>query len=321
MTPLQVGSAHEIDSLAVCSVTCGYPCRVSPGFTGTVARKRTNARLSHLTALAVMIALVAAMFVSIGPARAATGDVSHTSGYCAQDGVGDAATFQVFTGTTFTADSAPTANTAGENEVTIEVPDDGGETVDGALAGGRDLDDDPHHIRVTCNAALAGLPVSVAPDVSDTAIVTAKTAALSVRVNDSDNVVEADQPDLTVTLRFSDIVQFTHDATLNADDNADNDVAVASSAMPATAADASADGTPGQLELLWIRVNGELDNPPDPAAGAWAGSEKATTLAIPAGAAPGSYTISAAVRYDPNTNGSVTDDHGDGDSADEDGTV
>ena len=278
-------------------------------------------RLSHLTALAVIAALVAAMFVSLGPTRAATGDVSHTSGFCVQNGVGDDATFQVFTGTAFAADSDVTANTAAENEVTIEVPDDGGETVDGALTGGRDTNDDPDHIRVTCNASLAGLPVSVAPDVSGTAVVTPKSAVLSVRVNDSDNIVAAGGPDLTVTVSFRDIVQFTHDATLNANDDPADDVAIASAAMPATAADASDDGTPGQLEFLWIRVSGELENPDDPAAGAWADSAKTTTLAIPAGTAAGEYTISAAVRYDPNTNGSVTDDDGDGDSTDEDGTV
>ena len=283
-------------------------------------------RLSHLTALAVMIALVGAMFTSLGPARAATGDVSHTSGFCVQNGVGENAKFQVFTGTTFVADSDTTANTANENEVTIEVPDDGGAVVDGTLTGGRDANSDADHIRVTCNSSLAGLPVSVAPDVSGTAIVTAKSATLSVSVNDSDKVVKAGGADLTVTLRYSNIVQFSHDAMANADEDANNDEAVASAAMPAAATDGSNDGTVGALELLWIRVSGELDNPEDPATG-WVASSKTTTLAVPAGTADGEYTISAAVRYDPNTNANVTDDDGDkvpGGSADgdeNDGTV
>ena len=37
---------------------------------GTLARKRMNVRLSHLTAVAVMIALVGAMFVAMGSVSA-----------------------------------------------------------------------------------------------------------------------------------------------------------------------------------------------------------------------------------------------------------
>ena len=51
-----------------------------------VSQKSTQLRLSHLSAVAVMIALVGAMFVSLGSAQAADpkiGDISHTYGFCA----------------------------------------------------------------------------------------------------------------------------------------------------------------------------------------------------------------------------------------------
>ena len=112
---------------------------------------------------------------------------------------------------------------------------------------------------------------------------TAKSAALSVSVDDSDNVVAAGGPDLTVTIRFSNIVQFTHNATLNADADAANNVAVDSAPIAATAGFNSADGQNG-LELLWIRVSGELDNPMAPAADtAWVNSMRTAPLAVPAG--------------------------------------
>lgn len=283
----------------------------------------------HLGAVLALVAMTAALFGAFPSAQAATGDVSATTGFCVQ-GPGPDGTFA-------SDDNPANGDETADNElvvratpavdgtaVTIEVPDRGDINGDGDqddTALGEDTDTDADQVNVTCNAAFAGLPVSVAPDVSGTAVVTPKSAALSVSVNDSDNIVAAGGPDLTVTLRFSNIVQFSHDATANANDVVTDDVAVASAAMPATATDASADGVAGQLELLWIRVSGELENPDDPATGAWADSVKTTTLAIPAGTAAGEYTISAAVRYDPNTNSAVTDDDGDGDSTDEDGTV
>ena len=282
-----------------------------------------------------MIALVGAMFVSVGPARAAVGDVSATTGYCVEgpgadntldadnsaDNGDETADNTFIVRATTAADGAP---------VTIDVPDDGGEMVDGTLTGGRDADDEPDPVNVECSSALAGLPVSVAPDVSGTAIVTAKNATLSVSVNDSDNVVAAGQPDLTVTVRFSNVVQFTHDATLNADDNANNNVGVASVLVPGTTTQDGSDQGVG-IDLLWIRVSGELDDPTTPldtvnwgaAPGAADDNTLTAMLAIPAGTAPGDYTISAAAMYDPNTNIAVTDDDGDMDAADveKDGTV
>ncbi len=44
--------------------------------------RQSHVRLSHLSAVAVMIALVGAMFVAFAPAAAATGDVTHSSGVC-----------------------------------------------------------------------------------------------------------------------------------------------------------------------------------------------------------------------------------------------
>ena len=264
-----------------------------------------------------MIALVGAMFASLGPAHAATGDVSSTRGFCTQTGVGDDAKYWVSSTTSALPATDSNLGATDNGEVTIEVPDNGDLDGDDAVTGGRDNDDDPDDIRIECSSALAGLPVSVAPDVSGTAIVTARNATLSVSVNDSDNVVAAGQPDLTVTVRFADIVQFSHNATLNANDEPSDDEAVASTELSATA-NQQGEETQSGLDLLWIRVSGELDNPTTPD-GSWVDRALTAPLAIPAGTADGQYTISAAVRYDPNT--AVTDDDGDGSSTDEDGTV
>ena len=291
---------------------------------GTLARKRMHMRVSHLAAVATLVALLGAMFVSVGSVSAATGDVSAISGFCVE-GPGPDGTFasdgQADNGDESADNTRIVRATSAANgtPITIEVPDDGGTADEGTLVpgSGRDLDSEPDHVTIECNAALAGLPVSVTPDVSGTAIVTAKSAALSVSVNDSDNVVAAGGPDLTVTIRFSNIVQFTHDSALNADADATNNVAVASTPIAPTAANNSTEGENG-LQLLWIRVSGELDNPMAQGA-TWANSMRTASLAVPAGTAAGEYTISAAVRYDPNT--AVADDDGDGDADDKDGTV
>ena len=286
----------------------------------TLARKRMHLRLSHLTALAVIAALIGAMFVSFGPARAATGDVSANVGYCVQAAAGENGLVRATTA-------------VGGDLVTVEVPDRGdtsdAPTGDDAPTVAWDDDANPDLIEIPCNAAFAGRPVTVTPAGGRTPVVTVANPSATVSVVDSDGIVKAGGADLTVRVSIKNLVQFTHNATLNEDDDTTNNVVVASSpvapgteASPADQATAVSDSfdTIAGARVLWVRVSGELADPATPTAG-WVGGTVSTTLPIPAGTTAGDYTISAAVIYDPNTDSAVTDDDRDGSSTDEDSTV
>ncbi|MCY3571399.1 MAG: hypothetical protein OXH19_08700, partial [Chloroflexi bacterium] len=272
-----------------------------------------------MTALSVIAALVAAMFVTLAPARAATGDVSANAGYCVQTGTGDDAVYQVSTQTTLAADSDAGDRT--ETEVTVEVPDNGDASGDDAVDGGRDDDDEVDHIRIACNSAFAGQAVTITPDGSATPVVTLATPTLSVRVSDTDGLVKAGGADLTITVSFKNVVQFTHDLTNARDD----DTATVPAAVTSTAFGVASDGTAQEttrtlgtdndggagISLLWIRVSGELDDADLPAdATNWAATTNSltSTLAIPAGTSPGEYTISALAAYDPYSTAADDDD-------------
>ena len=181
-----------------------------------------------------------------------------------------------------------------------------------------DADDDPDLVGIPCNAAFAGQPVSVTPSGGDTPIVTVKPATLSVSVGDTDGVVKAGGADLGITIRFRNLVQFGHNAELNENDDDTDNVSVLSTMVSPTATQDGSEGAAG-VELLWVRVSGELSDPEEIPTTAWVNGALMTTLPIPAGTSSGGYTISAAVRYDPNT--VVEDDDRDGSTDDEDGTV
>ena len=251
------------------------------------------------------------MFVALPSASAATGDVSANKGYCVQTGTGDDAVYQVSTVTTLEADSDAGART--ETEVTVEVPDNGDATGEDAVEDGRDDNDAADHIRISCNSAYAGQAVTVTPDGSSTPVVTLAAPALSVRVNDTDGIVGAGGADLMVTVSFKNMVRFTHDLT-NARDNMADTIPAA---VTSTAYGVGSDGTPtaatrdvitgneaaegAGIQLMWIRVSGELDDASLPTGNAWTAGTNSlkASLPIPAGTTPGEYTISALAIYDP----------------------
>ncbi len=117
-----------------------------------------------------MIALVGAMFVSLGPARAGTYDVSATAGYCLAAGTGDDAGHYISSSedaptvpqTDFSAPADATAN-----RITVELEDDGATADDG-----RDDDTDADHVLLTCSAANVNKAVTVTPNGSRTPSVT-----------------------------------------------------------------------------------------------------------------------------------------------------
>ena len=267
-------------------------------------------RVSHLAAVATLVALLGAMFVALPSASAATGDVSANKGYCVQTGDGADAKYWVSstTASLSATDDRPAAMTG--TEVTVEVPDDSTDS-----AAGRDADDpkQPDHIRIECNSAYAGQAVTVTPDGSSTPVVTLAAPALSVRVNDTDGIVAAGGSDLTVTVSFKNVVQYTHQLATHRDNVAGNEVAIESTAYgitggsPTETTQAAADGEAG-IDLRWIRVSGELDDPTTPV-GNWAATSNSLTamLPIPAGTTPGEYTISALALYDPYSTGDNDD--------------
>ena len=124
----------------------------------TLARKRT-----HAVAVATLIALIAAMFVAYLPARAATGDVTATTGWCTLEDASDPANYRI------------TSDPAGGTPITVEVPDRGdinndGDTDDTGI--GEDADTDPDQINIPCAAANNRMAVTVTPNGSRSPTVT-----------------------------------------------------------------------------------------------------------------------------------------------------
>ena len=137
-----------------------------------------------------MIALVGAMFVSVGPARAAQGDVSATSGFCVAS----------------TADENTPAHrveslASGGVALSVET----GEDDDTATATDNDANtfaDDESKAAIPCSADQVGKPVTVTPDGTTEPIVEVKSPALSISVNDSDGVIKAGT-DVAVTVKYT----------------------------------------------------------------------------------------------------------------------
>ena len=137
-------------------------------------------RLSHLTALAVMIALVGAMFVSVGPAQAADpkiGDISHTYGFCAytQDADETADPPEVDEYTLVTTQPADDALVNSPVEVTVKASEDD------ALV---DID-------IHCTEDDVRKPFTISPDGTSTPnIAVADPVAALIVESDQDGVLE-----------------------------------------------------------------------------------------------------------------------------------
>ena len=115
----------------------------------TLARKRIE-----LAALGVVLALLAALFVTVTPTRAAVGDVTASAGWCTFESGTDPAEYRL------------TTDEGGSTAITVQVPDaddTDGETGDAAL-----FDD----IEIACSAAQNRMAVSIAPNGSRSPTVT-----------------------------------------------------------------------------------------------------------------------------------------------------
>ncbi|MCY4668745.1 MAG: hypothetical protein OXC29_12260, partial [Rhodococcus sp.] len=246
-----------------------------------------------MTALAVMVALVGAMFAAYAPVGAnhnadKLGNVSHNIVLCTTSAVlmGD-------------------ANADGLGDGPYDVPamvwvEDRG---DPAGAGevpavpANDTNDDPDEVPLTTDLCVAadggatppvealnvGAYFSVTPNGTDKPIITKLNPTLGITLDDSDGVVAAGGRDLKVTIKVSTLDAGTPDA-----DDAVN--------------------------IEWVRVSGELDNPTptdETLAGLGAktpsGASTTANIEIPEGTTEREYTVSVRVSYD----------H-DGDDADED---
>ena len=251
--------------------------------------QRMNVRLSHLTALAVMIALVGAMFASVGSVRGADeeeGDISSNSGVCLLDSANDdhsvtTPAWRLFydsdaSGTVDTNDNKvqvwdkdSDADTDGDQSLWVDVtsslcagkPDNSTSTEDG---GDANTDPDPavnrnRNFKITPNGTLSP-------------IVELQSPTVTLLLSDTDGKVN-DDSSLTVTLLASNFNGY----------GTDNDRT-----------------TP--LRLDYVRVSGELDAPagtPDVSdgnvtlTGTWSG-----TITIPDGTTAQEYTVSARVSYE-----------------------
>ncbi len=251
-------------------------------------------RLSHLTAVAVMVALIGAMFVSLGSVRAdhaadALGDVKANTAQCLAGslygdiddtaGIQQNATDRV---QVYAADSM--FDVPGTDETENEGDQPGFIDLPSALckAAGSDAVADP---AVNLNAYF-----SIVPNGTETPIITKLNPTASIRIGDSDGIVK-DGVDLVATISLKTIEP---DAV-------------------------------GDPSIKWVRVSGELDNPTTqgpqadnttPAipgaftlATAMTPSGDSTTalIEIPEGTSEREYTVSARIEYD--HDGDANDDN------------
>ena len=241
----------------------------------TLARKRTNA-----VALAVIAALIAAMFVAFIPARAdhapdALGDVNFNTAQCnagvLQGDGDDSGTFddQV---QVYVRDATPTDTSNADTIAITEGDQPGFANLTSDLCKAEDTSTTP-----TTPAVNNDVFFSITPNGTETPIITKLNPNASIRVGDSDGVVKAGV-DVVATISLKTI-------------------------EPAAA---------GAVTIAWVRVSGELDNPTKDGDGtdfpathvfANAGSKTPAGLSttalieIPEGTTEKEYTVSARLEY------------------------
>ena len=240
-------------------------------------------RLSHLAAVATIVALLGAMFVSVGPVRAAdeeVGDLNSNSGVCLDTGNDDDDGNDIFGLYYRPANSDNTgAITSSDSPVRVWAADNDSQTV-GNQAGwtavnsslceaAPDGTDDGDEADPAVNR---GRSFKITPNGTTSPIVELRSPTVTISLSDSDGIV-ADDTSLTVTIRTSHFNGY-----------GDNN------------------GTP-PLMLDYVRVSGELDAPagtPAQAAqgvtltgGTWQG-----TITIPDGTTAREYTVSTRISYE-----------------------
>ena len=250
-----------------------------------------------------MVALVGAMFVSVGPVRGAdeeVGDLNSNSGVCLDTGTPDDDGNDVFGLYYRPANSTGTgaiANT--DSRVSVWVADANG-AAEGTDPGFTPLTtslceaapDGPDNDEVADPAVNRGRSFKITPNGTASPIVELRSPTVTISLSDSDDIV-ADDTSLTVTIRTSHFNGY-------GDDN-DNP----------------------QLTLEYVRVSGELDapagtpavdadgvvltgtdgavTPVDPNTGRVANTQDGTwvgTITIPDGTTAREYTVSARISYE-----------------------
>ena len=231
-----------------------------------------------MSALAVMIALVGAMF-AVPSTRAAVGDsvgdVSANSGFCVETESPDAGADPPVAGTWMVQTAL-----SGGNAINVYHPDDTNDT-DGNTDGIQgDADDKPDMVALPCAQSQAGQPVKITPNGTVTPIIEAQSPSVSISFGDSDGVVKADS-ELSVDVKLANF-----------------ESASISSTAPV---------------VDWIRVSGVLDGSEANSQGITLTNGRGTadfsadtgqqsfTLIIPDGTPAGQYTVSALVLFDQST--------------------
>ena len=158
-------------------------------------------RVSHLAAMATLVALLGAMFVAPGTRAAvgdAVGDVSATVGYCVDpnpspDSTKDAVMRQL--GNDGLGDANGTI-------IQVYHPDDTNDTNSGTAGIQGDADSKPDPMNLACADANHGQKYSISPTTTTTPIMTYLAPTLELRItNDSDNLVKGGQ-DVMVTATY-----------------------------------------------------------------------------------------------------------------------
>ena len=246
-------------------------------------------RRTPLVALAVLLALVASMFIAFAPAGAKhnddkLGNVTHNTAQCNMGDLQGQA-------------SGAAADAAYGTQVNIWV-EDRGDPITGEgttpLVPANDPNSAPDEVPLTsdlCEAedsSGAGDPIpavnngayfSITPNGTESPIITKLNPTAAITLSDSDGVV-ADDTNLTVTISLKTI-------------------------EPAAT---------GAVTIEWVRVSGELDGaPPMPATLTLenvktpTGASATATIAIPDGTSEREYTVSARITYDHDGDGTGAD--------------
>ena len=270
---------------------------------GTLARKRTNVRLSHLTALAVMVALVGGLLValsSIGAQAAepkvgdiavptttpATSVTSAPAGFCV-DPDPDVDTDQPIVRTT---------QVVGGVAIQVYAPDNSVDDDPNTAGHQDDTDDALDLMDIECLAADHEKRVSVSPNGTTTPNVTVSDPNALLLLGRS--VVSNDKSS-EVSLRLLVLNFATNDEIVDATPGGDTEPAA----------------TPGAdtAEVDWIRVSGVLDGVDDfdestsakdnlevtwlSAATGFADMDLTQKIVVPKGTPEGEYTITARIIF------------------------
>ena len=247
-------------------------------------------RLSHLTAVATLVALLGAMFVAMGSAGAAdppltpaiqkaVGDVSANMGVCMDaTATDDPATNNDAYVVATDGTTAPVENDDGTANL-----NDGVRVVKTAENPATDATEFAETF-IRCTQSAHNKNVKIIPNGTASPIVEVQNASIRISLGDTDNTLSDDR-NLSVSISLQNFAGAKADA-----------------------------GTPTIPALDYVRVSGELEDATNSDPNAipatelnLTGSSWSGTIEIPDGTTPGEYTVSTRVSFDHDDNTATTD--------------